>query len=184
MYDLDPTSDAAFMSFLPGVNVRDDDSVVPRFYLGKRLMGFKSKQAGREIYEDVEMIEMRIKGQSKGIPHEMVGPEHIKRWPNAYAAFKVGRELPVVGTPIEQLPGIGPSMVHNLKGIGIRTIEDMAKTSDAVLQEIGTGARGLQTSAKAFIDKANGEVVELKDQVRQLQEQLAALTASHKKESA
>ena len=188
---LDPTTDDSYRSFLPG-NREDESGVIPRFFMKEVLLGAKSQELGREVYEDREHIEIRIKGQDKGIYSDLVRPEHIRRFPIAYAAFKAGKEAPVVGTPIEQMAGVGPAMVHNLRGLNIRTIEDLAAISDEnALSAIGMGARELVTRAKAWVNGKAPEVVNLQQQLeeerraraeekRAFEERLAALEAQSK----
>ncbi len=184
---LDPTTDDAYRSFLPGQR-EDESGVIPRFFMKEVLLGAKSEEAGRAIYEDREHIEIKIKGQDKGIFCDLVREEHRRRFPIAYAAFKAGREAPVVGTPIEQMAGVGPAMVHNLRGLNIRTIEDLAGISDEnALSAIGMGARELVNRAKAWVQKAAPEAVNLREQLEEerraraeLEERLAALEASAK----
>lgn len=195
MQPLDVGSDEAFAAFLPGRDMEDDKSLVVNFFVGKKLLGKKSQDEGREIYEDREFIQIQIKGQDKQVVVEEVKPEHKRKFPIAYHLFQQGKPAPVVGTPIEQLPGVGPSMAHNLKAINLRTIEDVANVTDEnALSAMGMGARDLVTRAKAFIAKAAPKTVALEEEnkalksqlagmeesVRALQEQMAALMAKKK----
>ena len=175
---MDPAVDDAWTQFLPGQRL-DDQSCIARFFLKPCLLGLKSQQAGREIYEDREFIEIMVKGQPQQIVHEKVTPEHIQRFPNAYAAFKQGKEAPVIGTPVDKL-GVGPSTIINYKAIGIRTIEDVANASDEVLGKMGAGARALQEKAKQMLAQNNPAVESLKSENEQLKERLAALEAMMK----
>lgn len=191
---MDINTDEAFNSFLPGAK-QDDSSCVVRFYLKPKLMAAKSRDAGREIYEDREHCEIMVKGQPHQIVDEEVGKQHIDRFPNAYAAFKAGRPDPVTGTPIELLPNMSPSYVLTLKAMGIRTVEDMVNLSDAGLQKVGMGARDLQNRCRAFIGqsttkadelerenhKLKSDVATLSDAVSKLQETIAAMTAPKKR---
>lgn len=178
MQPLDPTTDESFMQFLPGQNVEDDKSLIVQFFVGKKLLGARSKAEGREIYEDREFVRIQIKGQDKQVVVEEVKPSHKQKYPHAYHAFLAGKPLPVVGTPVEQLPGVGPSMAHNLKGLNLRTIEDLANISDEnTLTSIGMGARDLVQRAKAFIEKTNEKTVALAEENSQLKTQLTEMNA-------
>lgn len=175
MQPLDVSTDSAFMQFLPGQKLEDDSALIVRFFVGKKLLGKKSIEAGREIYEDREFVEILIKGQDKQAVVEEVKPHHKQKYPVAYMAFKQSRELPIVGTPIEQLPGVGPSLAHTLKGLNIRSIEDMAGVGDneIVLQAIGMGARDLVKRSKAWLDKTSATTVSLQEENAQLKDRLA-----------
>lgn len=186
---LDATTDDSFRSFLPGQVQEDDKALIVRFFMKEVLLGAKSEQEGRPIYEDREHIEIKIKGQDKGIYSDVVRDDHRRRFPIAYAAFKAGREVPVVGTPIEMLAGVGPALAHNLKGLHIRTIEDLAGISDEnSLSAIGMGARELVNRAKAWVGKQAPEAIALREQLDEerrarqaLEERLAALEAAPKR---
>jgi hypothetical protein len=58
-------SSANTTSSSDGRQREDDRGVVANFYLDKVLLGFKSREAGREIYEDREFVSIRVKGQDK-----------------------------------------------------------------------------------------------------------------------
>jgi len=188
---MEPT-EQSFMSFLPGAQQEDDKMLIVQFFVKPKLMGLKSIEAGHEVYEDREYVEIKIKGQSKQIVVEEVTLKHKKQYPIAYHQFFTQKPLPLVGSPIEQLPGLGPSMAIRLKQLNIRSIEDMAGVSDeTVIQEIGAGARDLIKRAKAFLSQTSvqtlslaeensalkGQLTEQGDAIRRLQEQLAILTA-------
>ena len=64
---------------------------VPVFFTEAVRMDFKSKQAGRDIFEDREFVRILIPGDRRSAPVEPVGDEHKKRWPREYEAFKAGR---------------------------------------------------------------------------------------------
>lgn len=174
---LDVQTDSAFLQFLPGQQLEDDKALIIRFFVGKKLLGAKSIAAGREIYEDREFVEILIKGQDKQAVVEEVKQHHKQKYPVAYMAFKQAKELPIVGTPIEQLAGVGPSLAHTLKGLHIRSIEDMAGVgeNEIVLQAIGMGARDLVKRAKAWLDQTSATTVSLQEENAKLKELLAKM---------
>lgn len=183
----DQMSDDAFRAFLPGQKQDDDAGLLITFFVKPKLMGLKSTEAGRPIYEDREYVEIRVKGQPNNVPVEEVNETHKKRWPLAYAAFKVGLPAPIIGTPIENLPGIGPSAVLTYKALGIRTVEDVVSMAEPGLQKMGMGARELQRQCKAYLERSTVVTVELsqenatlKSQVAELQQQMADLMAAVK----
>lgn len=152
MQQLDVGSDDAWRNFLPGAAQEDDKALIVEFFVGKKLMGAKSEVLGRPVYEDREFVKIMIKGQDKQIVIEEVKPAHKAKYPIAYLQFQQSKPMPLIGTPIEMLPGVGPSMAHHLKGINLRSVEDVANISDEnVLQAMGPGARDLVKRAKAFV---------------------------------
>jgi hypothetical protein len=166
------------------------DAAFPRFHLRPVRQGFKSEQAGRDIWEDAEYVEIFTPGMTRSIPCEPVGETHRGRWPAQYEAFRKGLEPPAEGTPLEQWPPLSPAQVLTLKAAHVRTVEQLAEVSDAALQTIGLGARGLRTKAgdwlasaksaeplareRARADAAEAEVARLSAQVAELAGRLAA----------
>lgn len=168
----DETSDGSFLAFLQGLP-SDDATCIARFFLKPVLLGKRSRDEGRPIYEDREFVEIKVKGQPQQVVHEQVTDAHRQRFPRAYAAFKAGQEMPVIGTPIEMLPGLPPSRLDSMKAIGMRTIEDIANAPEFALQKMGMGARELQDKARAFLGKSTQEVVKMQDELRAKDKQLA-----------
>lgn len=172
----EPT-DTDFMPFLNG-KTEDDSSLIVRFFVSPKLMGAKSEAAGRPIYEDREFVEIKIKGQDKQVVVHEVNEHYRNRFPIAYALFQRQKPAPVVGTPIEQLPGIGPSMAHSLKGLNLRTVEDLAAVTDEnTIQRIGMGARDMITRAKAWLSQATERESKLAEENERLRKMLAEVQA-------
>jgi adenine-specific DNA methylase len=172
---LDVESDASFTSFLPGATV-DDKACYATFKVEPKLMGFKSHEAGRPVYEDREYVRILVKGQDKQVFWREVTDEDKQRFPNAYAAFKKGVEAVVSGTPVEML-GLGPSSIEMMRLKGIRTVEDLASLGDDGLQGLGMGARELQAKAKAFLGKTSVQSHELEQALAVERAKTAAMQA-------
>lgn len=173
----EPTSDADFLPFLNG-KMEDDSSLIPRFFVAAKLMGAKSEAAKRPIYEDREYVEIKIKGQDKQVVVHEVDEKIKARFPIGYALFLRQKPAPVVGTPIEQLAEVGPSMAHHLKGLNLRTVEDLAAVTDEnTLQRIGMGARDMVNRAKAWIEQTSAQTLVLKEENEKLRKMLAEAMA-------
>ena len=173
---LDPTSDDAFRAFLPGQQQEDDRSLIVEFFVGKKLIGVKSVAAGKPVYEDREYVKIMIKGQDKQIVVEEVRPHHKTKFPIAYHLFQQQKPLPVVGTPVELMPGVGPSMAHHFKGMNLRTVEDLANVTDEnTLGAMGAGARELVKRAKAWLTQSSERTQGLEAENQALKAQLADL---------
>ncbi len=130
------------------------DRSKPRFHMRAVEMPFKSREAGRPIFEDREFVEIIIPGMNKSTVIEPVNEQHVARWPEAYAAWKRGQELPQSGTPLEEWPVLTTATVANLKALNMRTVEDLAGAPDTVLQNIGQGAFDFRRRALAFLEQA------------------------------
>src|SRR5579871_4014755 len=158
---------------------------IPRFKTEAVHLPFKSKAAGRPIYEDREFVEILIPGDRRSMAVEPVTDEHKARWPDAYAAFRAGREAPLEGTPLADWPNsaLTRSRVEELAYFNIRTVEHLAALNDAQLQALGMGARELREAARAFLEvasKGTGPLerlvvqnLSLQDEVERLERALA-----------
>lgn len=127
---------------------------VPVFFTEAVKMEFKSKQAGRPVFEDREFVRIIIPGDRRSMVVEPVNDDHKARWPREYEAFKAGQEAPVDGTPLADWPQIGRARVEELAYFHIRTVEQLAAVNDAHLQNLGMGAREERERAKVFLDVA------------------------------
>jgi hypothetical protein len=168
---------------------------VPVFFTEAVRMDFKSKQAGRDIFEDREFVRILIPGDRRSAPVEPVGDEHKKRWPREYDAFKAGKAAPLEGTPLADWPQISRSRVEELAYFHIRTVEQLAAVNDAQLQQLGMGARELRERAKLFLEvarngtaplsrlltrleKAEAEVERLTDDLKAANAEISALKSA------
>jgi len=144
---------------LPGdIEVREETSstVIPRFYIKPVQNNFKSAQAGRAMFDDVEYIEITIAGDKTSRLDRKVTDVERARFPKQYERFKAGITASHDGTSIEQWPQISRSQAEEMKHMGIHTVEALAELSDTAIQKLGMGYRSLSQRAKAFLDVANG----------------------------
>ncbi len=104
-----------------------------------------------------------------------------------YQAYKAGHELPVNGTPLGAWAGILPAAADVLKRSGIKTVEEVARLSEAQIDKIHLPAmRDLRRSAKLFLENRDAaeaaqretdrdrEIEMLKQQLSENNERLAA----------
>jgi hypothetical protein len=100
----------------------------------------------------------------------------------AYEAWAKGQEEPTSGTPLSQWPAISRAQADHLKGLHLRTVEDVANATDADLERMGMGARSLREKARAYVKAKEGEAVvaeamaEKDAQIASMAAQLSELT--------
>lgn len=158
----------------------------------------KSIEAGRPIFEDVEMVRIKIAGDPK---NTLVAPANGEcgvdratgekitykdRFPEHYRFFADHKGAAVIGTPLSEVPWLTASKVQELKALNIMTVEALAQLDGTLLQRIGMGARELKNQAVAWLDKAEGskarahfasELSARDEIIAQLQRDIAALQA-------
>jgi hypothetical protein len=127
-----------------------------RFFVEARRNNARSDLEGRAVYDDVEMVEITVPGDSRTQVVERVKAEHRERWPLEYRAFKDGREAPLSGTPLSEWAYLSPAQIANFHAINLKTIEDIAGASDGILGNMGLHARDIRERAKQYLAAAAG----------------------------
>lgn len=158
-----------------------------------------SAAQGRPIFQDAEMVRIRIAGDPKSV---LVAPAQsassvrdpaTNRWltyaelhREPYKAFKEGIEYTGSGTPLAELPFVTRAKAEELKRLNVHTAEALAGLDGHNLQKIGMGARHLKDQAEAWLATAEdmadvtrmaGENAALKEQMEALQAQLDRLSS-------
>lgn len=95
-----------------------------------------------------------------GDPDNMAYRMARDRWAEisvAYEAWKAGQAIPVEGTPLAAWAGVTPEQADVLRNAGLRTVEDIANATDAVITRAPIpGVRDLKEQAKAFLASREG----------------------------
>lgn len=143
---------------------------VVRFYEKPKLNKQKTAEAGRPIYDSVEMVEVIVAGDKHFRPHF---PAHeptvtydnatqqedrrtwAERYPAEYKAYKTQGMMSVSGTPVEAWPLLTRAQVAELKALDIFTVEQIADMTDRNRHVLGPSARQLIAQAKAYIEQAS-----------------------------
>ena len=137
------------------------DTAVPRFYTEPIENKAQSEKEGRPIFEDKEMVEVRMPGDRSmtwtGTVEDRAHPGGMnakERWPQHYEAFKRNEQKATVGTPLEMWPQLTRARVAELKSQSILTVEEYADVPDNALPKIGMNARAEREKARAFLASA------------------------------
>ncbi len=131
-----------------------------------------SKDAGRPIYDDVEVCRIYQAGDRLQIGVHPAWEEVSGGWKDendqhhegtyadkydaSYAQFKKGELQTKSGTPVDYLPFLSPSKVKELKGLNIYTAEALADLDGQPLKTLGQGGRDWKNQAQAYLDNAAG----------------------------
>ena len=151
-----------------------------KFYIEAVKNNNKSREAGRDIFDDKVFILILCPGQMKGETRRPMQDKDKLEYPQAWADFQNGNKEPTVsGTPIEYL-GISPSRAKELRAVHIFTVEQMADCPDTAAKSVGMDFHTLKNRAAALVSKTSPEVADLRQQVAELTAKLSALTAPKK----
>lgn len=149
-----------------------------------------SREAGRPIYKNVEMVELRIAGDRY---YQPVFPAHsfwrridgedktyAERWPEQYARFKANQVQFAEGTPLEELTFLDAAARMTLKSAKVYTAEALASIEGVNIKTLGMDGRRWQAQAQAYLAKARGAAneVAMAAELVALRERLARLEAN------
>src|SRR6266550_7895927 len=161
-------------------------STRPRFFMEPIEDEQATAREGRPIYREVEMIKRIMPSVMQyTIPVNKVTDADRAEFPREYEAFKKGIELAPEGTPIEAWPVLKRANVDELRGLGIRTVEEIAGLDDRGTQR-AMGLVGLRKLARGYLDDAEAGALkqalmkendELKADIARLNKQVEELGA-------
>lgn len=164
-------------------NNSEKDTARPKFYQDAVQNNAKSEKEGRPIFDEKEMVEVKIPGDKLFSWVGEVEDRHRIRWPEQYAAFKRGEQRAASGTPLEQWPNptLTKGRVLELKAANILSVEELASVPDNILPKLGMGARELREQARTWIAKAKegASTSALSAEVARLTEMVNRLTAGN-----
>lgn len=164
------------------------DIARPHFYMDAVQNNSMSEKEGRPVFEEKEMVEIRIPGDKLMTWVGQVDEKHKQRWPEHYAAFKRGEARAATGTPLEQWtnPVMTRAKVAELKALDLLSVDELASVPDNLLSKMGPGARELRDQAKAYIDsaKSGATTAHLAAEVARLQEMVERLSGANEPERA
>lgn len=164
------------------------------FYLEAMPDAAASRDAGRPMFKDVEMVSIKLVGdpannlvarahekfQFVSDPRDAAGGRYItyaERYPDHYSAFLRDAQAAEEGTPLEHLPFMTKSQIAEFKAQNIRTVEGLAGLADRLLK--GMGWRAMREQAKVWIEEADkmAAVTRVNAENDGLRARLAALEA-------
>ena len=154
---MQPTTPTVFSEIpLPQPNENrftHDSRLVVEFYRKPVHMAYKSNEAGRAIYEEVDYIRIYTPGDKSSIIDKPITALDIQRFGDRYNKWKAGQEEAVSGTPLTALPGMNPAKVEEYRYFKILTVEHLAEAADNLGQKF-IGFQQDKARAKAFLDVA------------------------------
>lgn len=133
-----------------------DGALYVRFYLEPMENPAKTAESGRPIFEDVEFIEKQVPGDKTLTVQRPVTDRDKREFARQYRAWKADATAEQTsGTPLKAWPQVSRAQVEELAFFKVRTVEDLANLSDALLANLGP-YRELQKKACDFLAAARG----------------------------
>jgi len=134
-----------------------------KFFTVVRKNEEKSKQAGRDIYDEIPSISMQWPGCDETV--RALEEKDKVNHPQLWAAFTAGTGPVQSGMPLKEWTRITASAVHELAYLGFRTVEQLANANDEVRRRMGP-LQKLVKEAQEWLDAANSpqsQVVSLRE---------------------
>ncbi len=157
------------------ITTKDDAATVVTFKTLSVFSDSKSTKAGRPIYDDHEVVEIRLAGNKQTVgafpAHEICGwvdgPDgtrqaqtYAMKYNAQYLAYKNGDGQVLLGTPLEALSVLAPGKRLELKALNIYTVEALASLDGNNLKRLGMGGRELKDQAQSYLDNASEHRIE------------------------
>lgn len=158
-----------------------DNGLGVRFFLKPFENHNKSREAGRPIFDDREMIEIIFPADRKRtvvapanemhyVPHHKQQMTYAERFKPIYEQWKTGNAEYVHGTPLSQAAFATPAMIEEMKREKIVTVEQLAGLPDNAVARLGPGWRERRDQAQAFLKSADStsEIAALRAEIERL----------------
>jgi hypothetical protein len=177
-----------------GVSSVDRDGLHVQFYLRPIYQARASEVEGRPIFKDVPYVRIEVPGDRYTVCDQKATEIHQRRWPELWRAFQEGQKgvlLEEGDVPIAQWAALPRFRVLELKAMGIQSVMQLGKVSDADIGKLGPCARSERDLAQLSLmsptdaEKAAAKrTAELEDRVRELEARLRNADAMPKKREA
>lgn len=138
----------------------DDRGIYVEFDTMPEYQEYLSKQEGRPIHKDIEIIRVFMPGRNQPAIRKVITestptqPSDPQRFPHQYEAFKNKTKVVLEGTAIEEWTPLTKSEALNMKALNIHTVEMLANVPDTAIESLGLGGRSVRDKARAFIAKS------------------------------
>lgn len=170
-----------------------DDVLVALFKNHASLNEVKSREEGRPIYDDIEVVEIRSPGSrdfkvfpANAFSHWQTHPHtgeqtkitYAERFVHQYQQFKRHAAQTKSGTPLDYVPFLSEGKRAELRAQNIYTIEALAAIDGQELKNLGLGGRDLKNAAAEYIADTKANIapnMQLQAELEQLRARNAIL---------
>ena len=155
-----------------------DKTLLVKFYYYSMPDKPSSAEAGRPMFKEVEMIDIKVPGQRDGVARP-ASMRDKQRFPLHYQAFKNRMEAPSEGTPLSEWPAISRSFADQLSFANIKTVEALADLNDNLMHGI-PGISNYKQKAKDWLESTKDDAVlsQMRDELTSRDTTIAEQTKS------
>jgi len=152
-----------------------DATLMVRFF-NKEVHDKKASEEQKiTVLKTVEYVEIRVAGERDPRACRPARYDDKQRFAKHYEAFKQRTEMPTDGFPIREWAQTTATMAEHLEFMNIKTVEQLANTSDTNVSKI-MGGLTLKAKAQQFVEDRNSPQ-NLAEENRALEKRLADLEA-------
>lgn len=137
-----------------------DKNLHVKFFLHPKQNDVKSAEEGRPIFDELEFVEIRVRGDRINMVSRPAHEGDRQRFAGTYAAFKAGNAEQHSGTMLSAWPPMTRAMVEELKYFGFYTVEQLSNAADSVCSKFA-GLTTWKQKARAFLDMSAGSTAPL-----------------------
>lgn len=170
-------ADADMMELAGLAAMQQPEKLAVRFVVEPQENEAKSKVAGRPIFDDVEMVEIRIPGDVD-VRRNPVTEETKRRFPKQYLAFHAGQSQETAsGTPLAAWALLKRSQVEEARFFGVHTVEQLSEMADANMARLGPGWIDLRQKARDWLEAAQdgAKLNELRTELEAAKQRIATM---------
>ena len=150
------------MNFQDNQQAEADKRLFVQFYKDAVKNEFKSKEAGRPIFDEHDFARVITPGSRDTIVVRVAdGSDYALRFPTQWARYKAGQNQDVTGTPLSQLPWMSVGQVAEFAAVGCRTVEQLVGMPDNLSQKF-MGHHQIKQRAQVYLDAAKEAAPALK----------------------
>lgn len=169
------------MNFEDNQQAEADKKLVVAFYKDAIKNEFKSTEAGRPIFDEVDLVKIITPGSRDSFVGDAT-EQYQQRFPQQWARFKAGQSQDITGTPLNMLPWLSIGQIAEFNAVGCRTVEQLVGMPDVLSQKF-MGHHGIKQRAQQYLEAAKSAApllkmeAELKKRDEQIEELQAAVQA-------
>lgn len=167
------------------VRLRGDERLVVQFKHHPVKNENATREAGRPIFDDMEVCEIRIPGAravsvfpATAVSHKagdsFYGTEefevtYAERFSHQYRQFKNDMAQTIRGTPLAHAPFLTQARRAELRALNIYTVEQLAHMDGEELKALGLGGRDLKNSAQEYMTSSQANASNLAQEAELLE---------------
>lgn len=171
---------------IPGENYFE--SMTPIFRYENVQNELRSLEAGRPVFDMLEVVQFKFAGDNKHSPvfpvdavYRTINGRQItfaERWGDQYRAFLSGSDQIAAGTPLEELKsyGITAAQLSICRALGVHSIEALDQLEGPGRKRLGVHGNDLKPMAKRWMEaRATTVALGNQDEIAMLKAQIAEM---------